>query len=116
LERFQTSAIECDGFRIQKRTNDKSTWIDAGYGKRSEGMAFVGDVSGGLVVCVRNFWQSFPSALEIRNVRTDTAQLKRALVPEAEAMDMRHYDTLAWGHNLTASYEDVQPDSAQQPA
>ena len=24
-------------------------------------------------------------------------------------MDMRHYDTLAWGHSLTASYEDVQP-------
>jgi len=24
-------------------------------------------------------------------------------------MDMRHYDTLAWGHSLEASYEDVQP-------
>ncbi|MEJ2194667.1 MAG: DUF6250 domain-containing protein [Ignavibacteriaceae bacterium] len=107
---FKLQQLNADGFRVQKRTNDESTWIDAGYGKRSEGMAFVGDVSGGLTVCVRNFWQSFPSTLEISNVKTDNAQLKAWLwSPEAEAMDMRHYDTLAWGHNLDASYEDVQP-------
>ncbi|MFH0988767.1 MAG: hypothetical protein V1799_01985 [bacterium] len=107
---FKLEQLNADGFRIRKRTNDESTWIDAGYGKHSSGMAFIGDVSGGLAICVRNFWQSFPSALEIRNVKTDTAQLKAWLwSPEAEAMDMRHYDTLAWGHNLDASYEDVQP-------
>ena len=59
---FKLEQLNADGFRVQKRTNDESTWIDAGYGKRSEGMAFVGDVSGGLAICVRNFWQSFPSA------------------------------------------------------
>jgi hypothetical protein len=107
---FKLEQLNADGFRVQKRTNDKSAWIEAGYGKRSEGMAFVGDVSGGLTVCVRDFWQSFPSALEIRNVKDDEAQLMAWLwSPEAEAMDMRHYDTLAWGHTLQASYEDVQP-------
>ncbi|HEX9975149.1 MAG TPA: DUF6250 domain-containing protein [bacterium] len=107
---FKLEQLNADGFRVQKRTNDESAWIDAGYGKRSEGMAFVGDVSGGLTVCVRDFWQSFPSALEAANVKTDKAQLKAWLwSPAAEAMDMRHYDTLAWGHTLQASYEDVQP-------
>jgi len=107
---FKLEQLNADGFRVQKRTNDESAWIDAGYGKRSEGMAFVGDVSGGLTVCIRDFWQSFPSALEAVNVKTDNAQLKAWLwSPEAEAMDMRHYDTLAWGHTLQASYEDVQP-------
>ena len=107
---FKLEQLDADGFRVQKRTNDASTWIGAGYGKRSDGMAFVGDVSGGLAICVRNFWQSFPAALEIRNVKTDKAQLKAWLwSPDAEEMDMRHYDTLAWGHGLIASYEDVQP-------
>ena len=107
---FRLEQLNADGFRVQKRTNDESTWIDAGYGKRSEGMAFVGDVSGGLTVCVRNFWQSFPSALEISNVTSNVAQLKAWLwSPDAEAMDLRHYDTLAWGHTLKAVYEDVQP-------
>ena len=107
---FNLQQPNADGFRVQKRTSDSSAWIDAGYGKRSTGMAFVGDVSGGLALCVRDFWQSFPSALEICNVKSDTAQMQAWLwSPDAEAMDMRHYDTLAWGHNLDASYEDVQP-------
>jgi hypothetical protein len=107
---FKLEQLNADGFRIQKRTNDKSTWIDAGYGKRSKGLAFVGDVTGGLGICVKNFWQSFPSELEIQNVKTDTVQFKAWLwSPEAEAMDMRSYDTLAWGHTLAASYEDSQP-------
>lgn len=107
---FKLVQLNADGFRVLKRTNDQSAWIDAGYGNRSRGLAFVGDVSGGLAICMRDFWQSFPSALEISNVKKDTAQLKAWLwSPDAEAMDMRHYDTLAWGHNLDASYEDVQP-------
>ncbi|HQU72427.1 MAG TPA: DUF6250 domain-containing protein [Calditrichia bacterium] len=107
---FKLQQLNADGFTVEKRTNGASTWIGAGYGKRSGGMAFVGDVSGGLALCVKDFWQSYPSALEARDVRTEMAKLKAWLwSPEAEAMDMRHYDTLAWGHNLRASYEDVQP-------
>ncbi|MGK9477831.1 exo-rhamnogalacturonan lyase family protein [Melioribacter sp. OK-6-Me] len=107
---YKLIQLNADGFRILKRTNDKSTWIDAGYGNRASGLAFVGDVSGGLTVCLRDFWQSFPSAFEISDVKKDIAHLKTWLwTPDAEAMDMRHYDTLAWGHNLDASYEDVQP-------
>lgn len=102
--------LNADGFRVKKRANEESSWIDAGAGKRSRGLAFVGDVSGGLAVGIRDFWQSFPSALEVRDARTDQAELRAWLwSPEAEAMDMRHYDTLQWGHNLDASYEDVQP-------
>ncbi len=107
---FKLVQLNADGFQIFKRTNNKSAWLNAGYGNRSTGLAFVGDVSGGIAVCLRDFWQSFPSVLEISNVKKDTAQLKVWLWPqEAEAMDMRHYDTLAWGHDLIASYEDVQP-------
>lgn len=30
-------------------------------------------------------------------------------------MDMRHYDTLDWGHTLQAAYEDVQPGLSIAP-
>jgi len=107
---FKLYQGNADGFRVQKRTNDQSAWIDAGAGGRSSGLAFVGDVSGGLAVCMRSFWQSFPSTLEIRDAKSDTAKLNAWLwSPDADAMDMRHYDTLSYGHNLEASYEDVEP-------
>lgn len=107
---FKLVQGNADGFGVQKRTNDQSAWINAGAGGRSSGLVFAGDVSGGLAVCIRNFWQSFPAALEVRNAKTEHAQLKAWLwSPDGPEMDMRHYDTLAWGHTLEASYEDVQP-------
>ncbi len=97
-----------DGFRIQKRTNARSAWIDAGAGARASGLAFVGDVSGGLAVAVKDFWQSFPAGLEVHGAASAEAELRVWLwSPDAPAMDMRHYDTRA--HGLDASYEDVQP-------
>lgn len=96
-----------DGFNIQKRANAKGAWLDAISGSRAGGLAFVGDVNGGLAVGLKDFWQSYPAALEIKNTATDMAELKVWLwSPYAEAMDMRHYDTIP--HGLEATYEDVQ--------
>ncbi len=104
---YKLAQSTADGFSIQKRTNTQSTWLDANAGKRATGLAFVGDVKGGLAVGLKDFWQSYPAALEIRNAAKDVAELKVWLwSPYAEAMDMRHYDTLA--HGLDATYEDVQ--------
>jgi hypothetical protein len=97
-----------DGFVIQKRTNPESCWLDAGWGRRSQGLVFIGDVSGGLGACVRNMWQSYPASLEVRKASTSEAELYVWLwSPDAAPMDLRHYDTKA--HGLEASYEDVQP-------
>lgn len=107
---FKLVQDNSEGFRIQKRTGSKAAYIDAGVSNRSEGMAFAGDVSGGLAVTIRDFWQSYPASLEVRDIRKDTAQVRAWLwSPDGPAMDMRHYDTIPWGHTLKASYEDVQP-------
>jgi len=97
-----------DGFQIEKRTNPQSCWVSAGAGRRASGLVFAGDVSGGLAVAVKNFWQSHPSSLEVRNATRESADLYAWLwSPDAPAMDLRHYDTR--NHGLQASYEDVQP-------
>jgi len=97
-----------DGFTIQKRTNPQSCWLDAAAGRRASGLVFAGDVSGGLAVAVKNFWQSYPASLEVQRVTSPAADLYIWLwSPDAAAMDLRHYDTRA--HDLDSSYEDVQP-------
>jgi hypothetical protein len=97
-----------DGFTIQKRTNPQSAWITAGAGKRATGLVFAGDVSGGLGIALKNFWQSYPNSLEVRNATRDSADVLVWLwSPDTPAMDLRHYDTR--NHTLEAAYEDVQP-------
>src|ERR1022692_4106644 len=105
---FKLAQTTADGFTIQKRTNPQSCWLDAIAGRRASGLVFAGDVSGGLAVGVKNFWQSYPASLEVRHATAAAAELRVWLwSPEAPALDLRHYDTRA--HNLDSSYEDVQP-------
>jgi hypothetical protein len=97
-----------DGFTIVKRTGPESTWVYSNSGTRAPGLAYVGDLGGGLAVSVKNFWQSFPGALEIQGAASPAAKLVAWLwSPDAPEMDMRFYDT--HGHGLDAAYEDAQP-------
>lgn len=105
---FKLIQANPNGFTISKRTNPQSTWLFSDAGKRAAGLAFVGDLQGGLSICVKNFWQSFPAGLEVRQAASPNAEMVAWLwSPDAPAMDMRFYDTKA--HGLDASYEDVQP-------
>lgn len=97
-----------DGFTIVKRTKPQETWLFSAAGKRAAGLASVSDLSGGLAVSVKNFWQSFPAGLEVQKASSPAAKLVAWLwSPDAPEMDLRFYDTA--GHGLDAAYEDAQP-------
>ncbi len=104
---YRLSQLTADAFSIRKRANNDNPWIGTFSGTRSEGYAFAGDVSGGMGVVLHDFWQSYPSAIEITGAKTPSATLTAWLwSPDSEPMDLRHYDNVA--HDLNASYEDVQ--------
>lgn len=97
-----------DHFSVWKRTTSAGSWIKhAGHGDRASGFGYVGGISGGLGFGLTDFWQRFPRGLDIRAAATDTATVTLwSWSPLGGAMDMRHYDTVA--HGLDLSYEDVQ--------
>ena len=104
---FRLSQLTDNSFSIRKRAIAGSPWIGTFTGVRAPGYAFVGDVSGGIGVGLKNFWQSYPSTIEVSKARSEEAELTLWLwSPEAEPMNLCHYDTIA--HDLIASYEDVQ--------
>jgi hypothetical protein len=111
---FKLTQLDAEGFAISKRTNPKSSWVAVGEGHRAAGLAFIGDVSGGLAVGVKDFWQSYPASLEIQGGLGSAAQLHVWLwSPDGPAMDMRHYDTRGHGNvNTGGSYEDYEADFA----
>lgn len=96
-----------DGYTIRKKATPGSPWIGTFGGHRARGAVYAGDVSGGLTVAMKDFWQSCPSGLEVEGARSDTATITAWLwSPDAEPMDLRHYDDRP--HGLNSSYEDVQ--------
>lgn len=107
-DRFRLSQLSPNAFSIRKAATENSPWVGTVEGRRANGSMFVGDLSGGLCLAMRDFWQSCPSSLEVRNARSSLA---KAVLwfwsPEAEPMNLAHYDTIP--HTLEAAYEDVQP-------
>ncbi|MCE7043329.1 Tat pathway signal sequence domain protein [Dyadobacter sp. CY312] len=107
-----------DAFEIQKRTKNGHAWIQSAYGGRSSGTGYLGSPQGGISFGIRNFWQSHPAQLDIRNAHTDLADVTLWVwAPKASAMDLRFYhdgmgqDTFEKQRDaLEITYEDYEPE------
>lgn len=108
-DNYKLTQITADSFTVKKRTRSNTcTYIDANFGKRSKGLVFVGDEMGGIAVCMRDFWQKFPSAIHANKLSGDNAELTAWIVtPDSEAMDMRHYDTVAHASAYYEGFDEV---------
>ncbi|MDQ0676818.1 hypothetical protein QFZ30_000200 [Arthrobacter pascens] len=114
---YTLSQLSADGFELRKRTAPGHAWVGISGGTRAAGFCSLSDTHGGLGVCVRDFWQSHPGQLDIRNAATDEASLTAWLYsPEAQPMDLRFYhDGLGQDtfedqlEGLEITYEDYEP-------
>ncbi|MDT9686030.1 Tat pathway signal sequence domain protein, partial [Streptomyces sp. TRM76323] len=114
---YTLSQLSADGFTLRKRTKPGHGWIPAGGGRRANGFAYVGGVSGGFSFGLRDFWEKHPAQLDIRGAAGDAAEVTLWLwSPEAQPMDLRFYhDGLGQDtypeqiEGLNITYEDYEP-------
>ncbi len=111
------SQLSSDGFIIHKRTKPGCGWIRSDGGTRAAGVGYVGGVTGGVVFGQRDFWQRYPSQIDIRDAATDSATVTMWMwSPQAKAMDLRFYhDGMGQDTHekqldaLNITYEDYEP-------
>ena len=111
------SQLSPDGFEINKRTKPGHAWIRSDGGTRAAGVGYVGGVSGGVAFGQRDFWQRYPTQLDIRDAASDSATVTIWLwSPQAPTMDLRFYhdgmgqDTYEKQLDaLNITYEDYEP-------
>jgi hypothetical protein len=116
-EAWSLRQLSANGFTVHKRTAPDRPWIDVAQGTRSEGLAYLGDTSGGLAVGLTGFWQSHPTGIDVAGAAGDVGTLTTWLwSPDAEPMDLRFYhDGLGqdtYDDQLDAleiTYEDYEP-------
>ena len=105
---FRLSQISPNSYSIRKRTTSISPWIGTMEGRRANGEVIIGDGETAIKMRMLDFWQSYPSSIQIDKARSNEAIATMWMwSPEAEAKSFEHYDTVA--HSLEAAYEDVQP-------
>lgn len=103
---FRLLQDSADHFTIRKSCGPDYTALDAFQGRRAAGLAALSDSGGGLCIEQREFWQTHPSELAIRDASAGTARMAAWFwSPGAPAADMRHYTDKAYG----ALYENAYP-------
>ena len=104
---YKLSQITDNSYYIRKRATSDSPWIGTVTGTHSDGKVTVKDGVRSFSFRLKDMWQSYPSGLEVKDVRSDEAAVMVWLwSPDAEPMNLKHYDKVA--HGLMSSYEDVQ--------
>ena len=106
-----------DGFTLAKRTSPDCSWVKIPGGGRSAGFAYLGDPSGGVGVGLRDFWQSYPTRIDVAGAGADAGSLTLWLwSPSAPPMDLRSYHdglgiegTEEELRAMDITYEDYQP-------
>lgn len=104
---FRLSQTTSGAFSLRKRATEDSPWIGTMEGARSDGDMIIGDTNGCLSISMKDFWQSYPSTMQVDGARSGEAVASMYLwSKEAEKMSFQHYDTIP--HTLDAAYEDIQ--------
>lgn len=102
---FQDSAWH---YSIRKQTSLQCCKLICRQGKRAEGVMAVTGENAGLMLGIRDFWQKYPSGLEVNGLTEETAACTAWFYsPEAEAFDFRHYDTKSYPRSCYEGFEEV---------
>lgn len=106
---YRLQQVTADSFEVMKRTgHEECTFIKANWGKRSKGFMYIADEHSGVGVCIRDFWQKYPTSLYADGLCSDNAKLTAWIVPpDANAFDMRHYDTVAHDQTYYEGFPEI---------
>lgn len=109
---YKYTQVTADSFTVKKRTaHEECTYINAGFGKRAKGMLYAGGENGGVGIAMRHFYEKAPSAIHADKLSSDFAELTAWIHPlEAEALDMRHYDTISHDQTYYEGFPHVGSD------
>ena len=81
-----------DSFIVRKRTSPGHSWLESDRGRRASGLGYIGGPSGGVAFGIRDFWQSHPAQLDVRNATSESAEVTAWIwAPDAQPMDLRFY-------------------------
>lgn len=95
-------------FRLRKRTREtESCFLTALHGKRAKGTMAFGGEGGSVLAGLRDFWQKYPSGLEVDGLSSSAAEAVIWIyTPEAESYDYRHYDKRAYAETCYEGFPD----------
>jgi hypothetical protein len=100
---FKIIQDSSDHYKITKRTQEECSWVESTHGRRAKGLLYIGGENQGVSIGIKNFWEKFPSSLEVNHLSKSSSTIKAWFwSPDGEVMDFRHYDNVT---HVVSAYE-----------
>ncbi|MCR4902503.1 MAG: hypothetical protein K6A23_06575 [Butyrivibrio sp.] len=91
----------------KKISNDNCCYINGLHGIRTTGIVAFGGENGGLILGLKDFWEKYPSSINVKNIDKDTVTSSIWLwSPESEPMDFRHYTTTGYSQTYYEGFDE----------
>lgn len=95
-------------YRICKQSQKECCELGCLQGRRAPGVMAVSEDNGGIILGIRDFWQKYPSGLEVTGIsRNQCCCTAWFYSPEAESYDFRHYSTRSFPKSCYEGFEEV---------
>lgn len=106
---FKITQLSSEEYSIQKRVGKNLVYIKGHMGRRALGLCAFGDAWGGFAAHMSDFWQKYPSGMEICGAAGDEPYAMLWLwSPDAQPMDLRHYDTATHVYSAYEGFEELR--------
>ncbi|MDS0525654.1 hypothetical protein NNC19_08190 [Clostridium sp. SHJSY1] len=105
---FKLVQDSANHYKIIKRSDEGLSYIDVIHGNRANGLMYIGAENCGLALGLKNFWQRFPSALEVTKLAGEETRATLWLWDTSvQSMDLRHYSN---NHHMVAyeGFEEIR--------
>lgn len=104
--KYALTQLTADSYTLQKRTKPGRCMLNCRYGRRTDGAMAVSGEDGGILLASRDFWQRYPSGLEVEALGSGEAVCTVWFhSPEAQAYDFCHYDDRAYPYSNYEGFE-----------
>ncbi|MBQ4579095.1 MAG: hypothetical protein IJA83_00400 [Clostridia bacterium] len=104
--KYALTQLTADSYTLQKRTKPGRCMLNCRFGRRTDGAMAVTGEDGGILLASRDFWQRYPSGLEVEGLGSGEAECTVWFhSPEAQAYDFRHYDDRAYPYSNYEGFE-----------
>ena len=104
--KYALTQLTADSYTLQKRTKPGRCMLNCRFSRRTDGAMAVTGEDGGIMLASRDFWQRYPSGLEVEGLGSNEAACTVWFhSPEAQAYDFRHYDDRAYPYSNYEGFE-----------
>ncbi|WP_163539294.1 hypothetical protein [Gracilibacillus sp. YIM 98692] len=112
-QHFKLMQDNVNHYKVTKSTGLTNQYIDSIHREKAKGGLYVGSEIGGILTTLKDFWQKYPSSIEVNHLADQHPTVTAWFWPkEVEAMNLEHYSTQTHVESAYEGFDELRATPA----